>query len=147
LDVCQEKLFNGQLPNRLILGCVDNRAFNGDFERNPFNFQHFLLRQLAVYLDGQQIGIKPIALDYANVQYVTSFMSLFNGTGKDNRDEGNDIDPQEYANGSTLYAFDLSPDLTDRLSGNRTCRPYIWRSPDTYCYCGGLCRVCKYYRN
>jgi len=55
LDICQEKLFNGQLPNRLILGCVDNREFNGDLERNPFNFQHFLLRQLAVYLDGQQI--------------------------------------------------------------------------------------------
>jgi len=58
-----------------------------------------------------------MALDYANGQYATLFMRLFNGTGKDNRDEGNDIDRQEYANeyanGSTLYAFDLSPDLTD----------------------------------
>jgi hypothetical protein len=116
LDVCQEKLFNGQLPTRLILGCIDNRAFNGSLERNPFNFQHFQLRQLAVYLDGQQIGIKPIALDYENGQYVTSYMSLFNGTGKDNRDEGNDIDRQEYANGCALYAFDLSPDLTDSES-------------------------------
>jgi hypothetical protein len=116
LDVSQEKLFSGQLPSRLILGCVDNRAFNGDLIRNPFNFQHFSLRALSVYLDGQQIGIKPIALDYANGQYVTSYMSLFNGTGKDNRDEGNDIDRQEYANGYALYAFDLSPDLTDSES-------------------------------
>jgi len=116
LDVSQEKLFNGQLPSRLILGCIDNRAFNGDLERNPFNFQHFLLRQLAVYLEGQQLGIKPIALDYERGQYVTPYMSLFNGTGKDNQDEGNDIDRQEYAAGCALYAFDLSPDLTDSES-------------------------------
>ena len=43
-------------------------------------------------------------------------MSLFNGIGKDNRDEGNDIDREEYPNGYALYAFDLSPDLTDSES-------------------------------
>ena len=44
LDDSQEKLFSGQLPTRLILGCVDNRAFNGDLERNPFNFHTFLYK-------------------------------------------------------------------------------------------------------
>ena len=43
-------------------------------------------------------------------------MSLFNGIGEDNRDEGNDIDREEYSNGYALYAFDLSPDLTDSES-------------------------------
>jgi hypothetical protein len=61
LDVSQEKLFSGQLPTRLIVGCVDNRAFNGDLSRNPFNFQHFSLSEISVYLDGQQNGIKPMA--------------------------------------------------------------------------------------
>lgn len=116
LDVSQEKLFSGQLPTRLILGCVDNRAFNGDLERNPFNFQNFSLRTLSVYLDGQQISIKPLTMDYANSQHITSYMSLFNGVGKDNRDEGNGIDREEYPNGYALYAFDLSPDLTDSES-------------------------------
>ena len=41
LDISQEKVFSGQLPSRLIVGCVDNRAFNGDLDRNPFNFKHF----------------------------------------------------------------------------------------------------------
>ena len=38
LDVSHEKLFTGQLPTRLIIGCVDNTAFNGDVSKNPFNF-------------------------------------------------------------------------------------------------------------
>ena len=66
LDASQAKLFSGQLPTRLILSCVDNRAFNGELERNPFNFQHFSLRTLSVYLNGQQIGIKPLTMDFAN---------------------------------------------------------------------------------
>ena len=38
-------------------------------------------------------------------------MSLFFGTGKENRDEGNDITREDYPRGCTLYAFDLSQDL------------------------------------
>ena len=120
LDVTQEKLFSGQLPVRLILGCVDNRAYNGDIGRNPFNFQHFSLREISVYLDGQQHGIKPLALDYANGQCISSYMNLFTGTGKDYRDEGNDIDRSEFANGYALYAFDLTPDLAENDHFNLT---------------------------
>ena len=118
LDVSQEKLFSGQLPTRLVLGCVDNRAFNGCVDRNPFNFQHYSLREISVYLDGQNHGIKPLTCDFATGQYVSSFMSLFSGTGKENRDEGNGINRSDFANGYALYAFDLSADLSENESFN-----------------------------
>ena len=41
-------------------------------------------------------------------------MTLFSGTGKVNRDEGNDINRRDYASGYGLYAFDLSPDLSEQ---------------------------------
>jgi len=31
-----------QLPKRIIVGFVDNKAFNGDRKLNPFNFNKFL---------------------------------------------------------------------------------------------------------
>ena len=40
-------------------------------------------------------------------------MSLFSGTGKDNRDEDNDIAREDYSNDYALYVFDLSPDLAE----------------------------------
>ena len=40
-------------------------------------------------------------------------MNLFSGTGKENRDEGNDIAREDYPIGHALYAFDLSPDLAE----------------------------------
>jgi len=116
VNVTQEKLFSGQLPTRIVLACVDNKAFNGDFARNPFNFQHFGLSGISVYLDGQQTGIKPLELNYSRGQYVTSFMSLFSGTGKENQDEGNDLDRTDFAKGYAVYVFDLTPDLVESES-------------------------------
>ena len=38
---------------------------------------------------------------------------LFTGSGKYRRDEGLDIDREEYERDYTLFAYDLSPDLTE----------------------------------
>ncbi|KAK3916679.1 hypothetical protein KUF71_006330 [Frankliniella fusca] len=37
-DKTIDNLFLNSLPQRVIIGFVDNRAFNGDYTRNPFNF-------------------------------------------------------------------------------------------------------------
>jgi len=114
LDVSHEKLFSGQIPSRLVIGLVRNDAFNGAFARNPFNFQHFNLNEITVYIDGQQQqSIKPLHPDFTNGRYISSYLSLFSATGKINKDDGNGIDRNEYGSGYALYAFDLSPDLAE----------------------------------
>src|SRR5664279_270983 len=113
LDVSHEKLFSGQLPVRMVIGCVDNDGFNGHFGRNPFNFKHYSMSEISVYLDGQHQAIKPLQSDFGNNQFIRSYMTLFSGTGKENRNEGNGIERSDYNNGYALYAFDLTPDLSD----------------------------------
>jgi hypothetical protein len=111
-DVSNERLFSGSLPTRLIIGCVDNDAFNGSKAKNPFNFKHLNLTELSIYLDGQQQGIKPLKCNYGANEYISSYMSLFSGTGRQNRDLGLDINRSDYKNGYALYAFDLTPDMS-----------------------------------
>jgi hypothetical protein len=105
LDVSHGKLFSGQLLTRLIVGLIDNRAYNGDREINPFNFRHVSLTEIGIYLDGQLYGLKPLKLDFA--------VGLFGGTNKINRDEGNGISRTDFSNGYALYAYDLTPDLVE----------------------------------
>ena len=82
-DISCEKLFSGQLPTRVVVGLVTNQAFNGHRERNLFNFQHFSVTEISLYLDGQQQdGIKPMELNYANSHYIQAYNTLFSGTGK-----------------------------------------------------------------
>ena len=101
------------MPTRLVIGMVDNDAFNGSYAKNPFNFKHYNLTQLKLYLDGQQNHIKPIEPNYDANHFIAAFMSLFTGTGKQWKDEGNDITRSDYPSGYALYAFDLTPDLAE----------------------------------
>src|SRR6218665_2361958 len=110
LDALQESLFTGQLPKRIVIGCVDNDAFNGSYTKDRFNFKHMGLTQLKVYLDGQQHSVKPLKKNFATRQYIKPYATLFTGTGKWKRDEGNLISPEEFASGYALYAFDPTAD-------------------------------------
>ena len=111
-DVSHEKLFSGQLPTRVVVGLVNNRAFNGHLENNPFNFKHYHLSEISLYLDGQQqFALKPIQPDYENKLYIRAYDSLFAGTGKLYKDEGLFISREDYCDGYALYAFDLTADL------------------------------------
>jgi hypothetical protein len=113
LDATQESLFTGQIPTRLVIGCVDNDSFNGSYTKNPFNFKHMNLSQIKVFLDGQQQSVKPLEINFTNGQYINAYASLFMGTGKWMRDEGNQIAREDFAGGYALYAFDLTPDLAE----------------------------------
>lgn len=107
-----DNLFMGQLPKRIILGLVTNTAFNGDFGKNPFNFQHFGLNFASMYVDGQQVPAKPLQPDFDNKQYIMAYHTLYSGTGIHFKDEGNNISREEYPDGYFLLAFDLTPDLS-----------------------------------
>jgi len=68
--------------------------------------------EISVYSDGhQQYGIKPLTTDFTSGLYVRAYNTLFSGTGKLFKDEGNALDRTTFSKGYALYAFDLTPDL------------------------------------
>jgi hypothetical protein len=128
-DASHDKLFSGQLPTTLIEELVDNGAYNGSREKNPFNFHHYSLSEIAVYLDGQRHGLKPLKLkfEFGSGRYVVAYASLFGGTNKINGDDDNDVSRSDYGNEYALFAYDLTPDLAelshtevDEVDRNRT---------------------------
>lgn len=103
----------GQLPKRIIVGFVKNKAFNGHVTLNPFNFDHFNINYLCLYVDGVQIPSKPLKPNFNKDKlYVEAYHSLFSGTGIHFLNEGNNISRESYPDGYCLFAFDLTPDLS-----------------------------------
>lgn len=102
----------GQIPKRIVIGFIENQAHNGSYKHNPHNFQHFDLNYLSLYVDAKQYPAQPLTPDFANNSYVEAYNTLFAGTGIHFKDEGNDITYTEYSKGFTLYAFDVTPDLS-----------------------------------
>jgi len=109
----------GQIPKRIIIGFVDNKAFNGNRSLNPFNFQNYKINYLSLYADGVQIPSKPLQPDFTKVGgYVDAYHTLFSGTGIHFLNQGNCISRGSYPNGYCLFAFDLTPDLSANSSSH-----------------------------
>ena len=103
----------GKIPNRMIIGLVSNAAYNGDYTKNPFNFQHFGLRGVAVKLDGNTVNGDAIKVNFDDNRYMEGFWTLFASTGYMFKDDGCYIDREDYKSGYTLFAYDLTPTLCD----------------------------------
>jgi hypothetical protein len=113
LNFTQENVFSGQMPCRVVVGMTDNDGFNGVYNKNPYNFKHYNLMQLKLFLDGQQQAIPVIDTDFENANYINAYLSLFEGTNKLFKDEGLDISRTDYPRGYALFVYDLTPDQSE----------------------------------
>ena len=48
-------LTNGTVPSRVIFGLVLSQAYEGDYTKNPYNFQHFDASRVALIVDGKEV--------------------------------------------------------------------------------------------
>lgn len=109
----ENAIFNGQVPRRLIIGCVAAAAYHGTYGTSPFNFQNFNINEISVTAAGDTYPTKPLSLDFAHDLYARGFLQLFEGLGIGCEDKGNGIDMLSFKSGCCLFPFDLSPDEDD----------------------------------
>ena len=83
-----ENLFHGGLPKRIILWCVDNDAFNGTFEKNPFHAKNNGINFLAIYVDGRQVPAKPLQPNFETGQYMECGSSVGRMPDSQSREPG-----------------------------------------------------------
>ena len=100
---------NGIIPERLIIGLVTNKAYNGDYKLNPFNFGLFALKELKLTVNNAEIPETSIDLSSPTGQ-LKAYNSIFAGDGTMHRARGNDINRLEWPKGYGLFVYDLTPD-------------------------------------
>ncbi|XP_048775208.2 uncharacterized protein F54H12.2-like [Ostrea edulis] len=103
-----DHLFQGQMPKLILLGFVENAAFNGD--KNPFNFQNQKVKKLEVSTNGDMMETRPLEPNFTEDQYLRSYLSLYKGLGKLGQDWAPDVTLEEYKNGYTLWCMDFTKD-------------------------------------
>ena len=99
-----DHLFQGQMPKRIVLGFVENAAFNGDPTKKPVLFPPCQCEETRSGHQWKSIGSRPFEPDFANNSYLRSYLSLYQGLGK----LGEDWSPERwtlkgYKNGYTLW--------------------------------------------
>lgn len=110
-----DNLFQGQKPEKVIIGFVKSKALNGDYATNPFNFENCAINHIALYADGLPIGGNPLKIDFTKADgtaIMRAYTNLLMSSGKWRQDEGNALDKNHFISGSTLFAFQLVPDFS-----------------------------------
>ena len=106
----KDRLFPDQAPKCLMIAMVENDAFNGNIKKNPFHFEHFDLRKIALYRDGNSIPGRPFTPDFDNEHYMRSYLHTMRTLGYYNTDDTNGLTLKMFGNGYTIYAYDLTPE-------------------------------------
>ena len=110
----KDNIFSGIIPKSFAFGLVNANSYNGENDKNPYNFHHFKVKTVTLTANGEEIPFKQLVLDYTSAtvkDFVQAYNTLFSGTGKMYANTGLDITREDYAEGYTLYAFDLTPDM------------------------------------
>ena len=120
----QDNIFSGIIPNSFVVGLVHVDASTGEYDKNPYNFQHFGVTSVSLTANGQEIPFKLLTLKYpkdadgkidpandTELDFDEAYNTLFSGTGKIYSNAGLDITREDYPGGYALYAFDLTPDM------------------------------------
>ncbi|MEW8547554.1 MAG: hypothetical protein AB2693_28945 [Candidatus Thiodiazotropha sp.] len=107
-----ENLFQGQKPNRVVIGFVAAKAVSGDYKANPFNFLNCGIQSICLYADGIPVGGNPLKLDFSSTSgpsIIRAYAELFQSNGKWNQDMGNDMNREDFIHGNTLFVFQIEP--------------------------------------
>ena len=48
-----EDMWQGEVPSRLVVGMVKSQAFNGDYNLNPYHFEHFDVSNIGFFVNGE----------------------------------------------------------------------------------------------
>ena len=115
-NIRQDNIFSGLVPTSFVFGLVDANAYTGLYGKNPYNFKNFKVTRVSLTVNGEEIPFKQLVLQYDKsssnaVDFIQAYNTLFSGTGKMYANMGLDITRDEYPDGYTLYAFDLTPDM------------------------------------
>ena len=108
--------FQGLVPSKLVVGLVSSAAYNGDYGKNPLNFQHYNCNSVGLYIDCQSFPARPLQPNYEADQYVDCYrtMTVY-------RKDIN-VSVKEYKNGYCLYVLDIDPFYTFNTKRRGHCR-------------------------
>ena len=104
-----DNTFLGEIPKRIAVCMMDNDSYNGNYKKNPFNFQHYNLTQIGISVNGEEVPFKPLKLNFDDKLFVTAYNTLFSGTGKLHGNSGSIIKREDYSEGYTIIVADLTP--------------------------------------
>ena len=114
-DLSAYNLIKGSvLPDQVIIGMLEQDAYNGIYTKNPFNFKHFNPSEISLVVNGVHEPENGYKINIGDGDYMTMYNDFLENTGIATDDRDVWIDPIDYIGGNFLVAWDRTKDKCNR---------------------------------
>ena len=118
-SVVKENLYRGHRAVRYIVTMVDSDAYVGNIASSPYNFEHFNLSSISLTENGSYLCTPPLKLNFKagserTAQAYRLFLEQIGAVGE--RALATPVTYAHWLNGSTIFVFSASPDLTHGMA-------------------------------
>ena len=114
-----EGIFNGPLPDLVVVGLVGDKEFAGDYKANPYAFRNFGVKRIEMTRNGVRCPRHGYTPNFQTKEYIKDYITFQEQLGFDQGDKCVHLTPAEWADGFNLYTFKL----TDGPIGSGTYGP------------------------
>ena len=102
-------LYQGFLPDRVVVCFVRDDALTGSYVLNPMNLEHYDINYIAMTVNGEMIPKVPLQPNFTTGDYIREYMDTLAGLEFDTGDRSIDLTTTEWATGFTFWVFKLTP--------------------------------------
>jgi hypothetical protein len=105
-----QNIFQGKLPNLLVIALINDLAYSGDLSLNPFEFGHFGLSHIDLRVNSQLFNSRAIELnvsDPKNIKCLEAYDDMLNALRKWEHANGTIINRTDYCGGYTFFIYDF----------------------------------------
>jgi hypothetical protein len=110
----KENIFSSaSLPKLIVVGMVRADSYNGAYDKDPFQFEHFDCHHVSLHLDGQGVPYKrAYNTNFANKHFTDVYIrSMIQNLQMLNTNHSHGISISDFADGYTFFTFNLCPDF------------------------------------
>ena len=107
-----DNVYNGQLPRKVIVGFIPDKAMIGDIKSDPFTFIHKNLQNMSFVVNGVAIPSSPYKPEFNENLYMREYYNIFRSMNKDHGIPNINVHYDEYKDKNPLLVFDLTDDGT-----------------------------------
>ena len=104
-----DNVYTGAMPDRILLALIANNRLNGDYNLNPYSFEHFNLSQIALKVNGEQFPRIAYEPNFANGDYIREYFGLLEALSMDIGPKAIALTPTEWATSYPFFMFRLTP--------------------------------------
>jgi len=106
-----DNAFIGPIPERILIALVKYTAFVGSASTNPFQFHHYDVINLVLYVNGVEHTSEPLTVDSSTTFGANrACETLFSSTGIRHEYRAHMTTLEMFTKGFCILGFDLTPD-------------------------------------